>query len=94
MDCVKVSGSVCTIVEIKPNNSSAISKGETQVKDYLRSMRDYFEANKSRIKDAFSGELEVFRRCISGENIELKTEIRVYELCPSDGALFRDFVVE
>lgn len=94
MDCVKVEGSICTIIEIKPNNSKAIAKGDVQVKSYLRSMKDYFDANKSRTKDAFSGELEIFRRCISGEVIELKTEVRVYELCPADGALFRDFVVQ
>jgi rubrerythrin len=93
MDCVKVSSGVCTIVEIKPNNAKAIAKGDARAIQYRQSLREYFDANKSRIKDAFSGELEIFKRCIANETLELRTEVRAYDLCPPEGMMFRDFVV-
>jgi hypothetical protein len=56
-------------------------------------MQRHFEANRSSIKDAFSGELQIFQRCISNEDILLKTQVRAYDLCPPEGMMFRDFVV-
>lgn len=93
VDCVKASGGVCTIVEIKPNNSTAISKGKTQVGEYEEYMEDYFNANKSRIDDAFRDGLKIFKQCISDGKISLRTEVRVYDLCPPEGMMFRDFIV-
>jgi hypothetical protein len=93
MDCVKVSSGVCTIVEIKPNNTKAIAKGDARAIEYREAVQRHFEANKSRIKDAFSDELQIFQRCISNEDILLKTQVRAYDLCPPEGMMFRDFVV-
>ena len=93
MDCVKVSSGVCTIVEIKPNNSAAIAKGRNRVSQYEGAINEYFKANKSRSKEAFQGELEIFQRCIENERIQLKTDIRVYDLCPPEGMMFRDFIL-
>ena len=93
MDCVKVSSGVCTIVEIKPNNSEAIRKGRSRLDDYRREMGKFYAANRDNVDKAFTGELDVFKKCISNNRIELEVDVRVYDLCPPEGMMFRDFIV-
>lgn len=93
MDCVRVSSNVCYIVEIKPSNPNAISKGQKRAREYLDAVSDFFGQNRNRVKEAFTGKLEVFQKCIANGGIKLDTEVRAYDLCPPDGRLFQDFVV-
>ncbi len=91
MDCVRVDGATCTIVEIKPNNSEARSKGEDQLNDYIRAVADYAKDKKKR--DELTGDMAVFRPCFDEQTgaISLAVELRVYEFCPAEGQIFQDF---
>jgi hypothetical protein len=92
VDCIRVSGSTCYVVEIKPNNSEAERRGRKQIDDAIEKIRDELAGKK---KSDLSGKLEVLRACFdeASEKANLKEELRVYEYCPSDGALHRDFVI-
>lgn len=92
IDCVRVDGSTCYVVEIKPNNSAARSKGETQIRNGIDAIREYLVGKKSA---DLSGAAAVLKPCFdenSGRS-KLERELRVYEYCPPDGELFKDFVV-
>lgn len=89
IDCVKE----CTIYEIKPNNSKAINKGKDQAADYKRAVQEYFEYDKTKVNERFSGRMKVFLSCIKNGQISLNVDVRVYDFCPADGKLFNDFVV-
>jgi hypothetical protein len=92
IDCIRVSGSTCYVVEIKPNNSEAERRGRKQIDDAIEKIHDELAGKK---KSDLSGKLEVLRACFdeASEKANLKEELRVYEYCPSDGALHRDFVI-
>jgi hypothetical protein len=91
IDCIRVDGNVCYVVEIKPNNDKARDRGNAQIASGMKNIR---EALNGRKKSELSGNLAVFQACHrDGADPELKPELRVYELCPPDGELFRDFVV-
>jgi hypothetical protein len=94
IDCVRVSSGTCYLVEIKPDNSAARDRGNDQLQKYLAAMKRHFKRNSDDVKKGFTGKLEVFQRCITNGEISLKSELRVYQLCPPEGKLFHDFVVE
>lgn len=84
LDCVKVNGNTCDLIEIKPNNDEAKAFGMDQLKerlDVLRGMR------KSDLAD-------VFKSCLKDEPSDKSSdtgwvrygELRVetYEFCPSN----------
>jgi hypothetical protein len=78
IDCVKVDGGYCHIIEIKPNNDKAVAKGWTQVKRYQSDLLDQWrDKDKARIP-------EVFGACIDDESKELKlqTDVVTYDFCP------------
>jgi hypothetical protein len=93
MDCVRVSSGTCYIVEIKPNNANAAGKGEEKLKAYISAMTSYYSSNRDHVKEKFTDKLEIFQQCIANGTIQLRSELRRYELCPADGRLFQDFVV-
>jgi hypothetical protein len=95
IDCVQVTGNVCFIYEIKPNNSSALSKGRSQAEGYMKAVQSYFETNKApdKLKAAFSDRMKIFLQCIDNGQIRLDIGVRAYDFCPADGKLFNDFVV-
>lgn len=92
VDCIRVSGNVCYVVEIKPNNDEARAKGRKQISDGIEAIETFVRGKK---KSDLSGDKSVLRSCLDEERgrIELKEELRVYEYCPADGELFKDFVV-
>jgi hypothetical protein len=94
LDCVRVSSGTCFIVEIKPNNSAAQSRGRSRLDEYLAAVRKRFESSKDRIDSAFTDKMAIFKRCVADGRISLEAELRVYDFCPPDGKLFRDFVVQ
>lgn len=93
VDCIRVDGSVCYVVEIKPNNSKAISKGRAQADSGIREIRNLADGKSS--KTDLVDRLEIFRSCFDEANkrVNLEREVRVYEYCPPDGEIFKDFVV-
>lgn len=79
MDCVIVSGTTCTIVEIKPDSAEAL--GEKQAEAYFTAVKDLFEAKKAA---GFTGGLAVFKQCVSedGEKLNLaEPRVDAYDFC-------------
>jgi len=93
MDCVRVKDTTCVIVEIKPNNSDAQTRGKSQLGTYEKAVEDFFNSNKNDIDHAFTDRMAIFKQCINNGQIQLDTELVVYDFCPPDGKLFHDFVV-
>lgn len=93
VDCIRVDGSTCYVVEIKPNNSEAIAKGRAQVLDGISQIEGLLRDKKQ--KSDLVDQLEIFRSCFddSKQRARLEPEVRVYEYCPPDGELFKDFVI-
>ena len=93
VDCIRVDGATCYVVEIKPNNPDAISRGRGQIADGIEEILRALEGKKSRSE--LGGKLEVFRPCFDegSTKVKLEPELRVYEYCPPEGELFKDFVV-
>ena len=94
VDCIRVSGSTCYVVEIKPNNSGAQARGKEQIEDGIEEIEKALRGVKKR--DELKDKLEVFRSCFdeASQTAKLEPELRVYEYCPPEGELFKDFVVE
>jgi hypothetical protein len=94
MDCVRVADNTCYIVEIKPNNTAAKEKGTRQLEKYQDAINGRFRSSKSDLDAAFPDSLSIFKRCVVNKEIQIKTELIVYDFCPPDGKLFNDFVVQ
>lgn len=93
VDCIRVDGATCYVVEIKPNNEDARKLGRKQMDDGIDEIIKALAGTKKRSE--LSDKLEVFRPCFdeASEKATLKPELRVYEYCPADGELYKDFVV-
>jgi DNA primase len=94
VDCIRVSGSTCYVVEIKPNNSDAQKLGRSQIRDGIKEILNELKGKKK--KSDLDGKFEVFRACFdeSAETVKLEEELRVYEYCPPEGELYKDFVIQ
>lgn len=69
-DCIRASD--CTVVELKPDNSRAISKGRGQAERYARELNDSAEKRKNlAAKDSDFSKCEKF-----------DSEVQCYKLCP------------
>lgn len=93
IDCIRVDGSTCYVVEIKPNNDKAREKGRDQIREGIKEIQEAVAGKKTRSQ--LTDKLEVLRPCFNEatEQLLLKEELRVYEYCPPDGELYKDFVV-
>lgn len=85
LDCVYASGSDCQVIELKPNNSRAISKGRDQVRDYVAAI------NKPGELERIKKESSRFSECK-----EFIPKMKCYTLCPeiSDDGEFREISVD
>jgi len=72
-DCIGYDGNACLIVELKPDNSKAISKGKSQAEKY----RDALISNPSKRKD-LEGKSSSFTTCPP----KFDTRVDCYKLCP------------
>jgi hypothetical protein len=82
IDCVRVESGWCNIIEIKPNNDKAVSKGWDQVKRYRDNV---LEAWRNTGSDKTKIQPEVFRSCISDDDkqeLRLKVDVVTYDFCP------------
>jgi len=96
IDCIRVDGTTCYVVEIKPNNSAAQERGRQQIRSGIKEIKDALSGAKKKAEiDKLPDKLHVFKACFDDSKSEanLEVELRVYELCPPDGLLFKDFVV-
>ena len=93
VDCIRVSGSTCYVVEIKPNNSDAQARGRVQIREGIAEITKELKGKKK--KSELTGKYEVLQSCFdeSAETARLEEELRVYEYCPPEGELYKDFVV-
>jgi hypothetical protein len=93
VDCIRVSGSTCYVVEIKPNNDAAQRRGKEQIESGIKEIIKAFEGKKKR--EELKDRLEVFRPCFDEvkQSVKLEPELRVYEYCPPEGEMYKDFVV-
>lgn len=68
-------------------------RGRTQIRDGITEIKKELKGKKKKAE--LTGKLEVFRDCFdeSAETATLNEELRVYEFCPPDGELYKDFVV-
>lgn len=70
-DCIRASD--CTVVELKPDNSRAISKGRSQAEGYARQLNDSADLRKKLAeKDSDFAKCEKY-----------DYEVQCYKLCPS-----------
>lgn len=92
VDCIRVDGNKCYVVEIKPDNDAAKRRGREQLNDGLKEVEKALAGKKK--KEELTDKLEVFRTCFdeAKQTANLDTELRVYSFCPPPGQLFRDFV--
>lgn len=85
VDCVQTS-STCTIIEIKPNNSRARDDGDSQVRSYEEGLRQWHRKDKASLFSKYSS----LQQCekSDGSGLELRTEVRTYDFCPSSTSEF------
>jgi hypothetical protein len=71
-DCIKAEGSVCTVIELKPDNPNAIKKGKVQARRYMAELRKRDDAFKNLVKKN-----SAFAKCES-----FTRRVHCYTLCP------------
>jgi hypothetical protein len=77
-DCLMATGETCLVIEIKPNNSRAITKGKDQVRDYARDLNDELKKTESDVIKNLIRTKSDFANCKKFE-----PRIDCYRLCPS-----------
>lgn len=79
LDCVRVDGRECVIVEIKPDTPAAERKGRKRLGDYQKAVEDLW----SRSRSTFKGKLDVFNKCVDpgGAKLRLDTQLKTYPFC-------------
>ena len=89
IDCVKVDGGYCEIIEIKPDNDKARAKGLNQLKGYVDGAKEAWKKsgyNKEKMeKDEQESKAAVFTGCIDkddNQELRLRTDVVTYEFCP------------
>lgn len=70
-DCIKADTSVCTVIELKPDNRNAVTRGKTQAGRYARELNSKGSAFKELVKRS------AFSSCKS-----FKYRVDCYTLCP------------
>jgi hypothetical protein len=78
-DCLKADGDTCYVIELKPNNSRARSKGERQARDSRDDLRRELEkgADKSDVLKKLFDRSSKFKDCKRWEY-----KLKCYSLCP------------
>jgi hypothetical protein len=91
LDCIKIKGKTAIVIELKPDNSRAISKGKTQARKYARELN----AELKKVEDGKESEVlkELIKLDSDFEHVEeFEWEVRCYDLCPEiddDGEFIR-----
>jgi len=90
-DCLMATGETCTVIELKPNNSRAISKGRDQARRYRDSLNDELKKPSSDVIKKLIDTKSDFAKCKSFE-----FRVDCYKLCPdiNDENEFREIRVD
>lgn len=93
LDCIRVDGAQCYVVEIKPDNPAARERAQSQLSNGIEEVQRAM--NGKKLRSEMTGNLELLRPCFdeSNQRLALQPELRVYSFCPPQGKLFHDFVV-
>jgi hypothetical protein len=80
-DCLRADGDTCYVIELKPNNSRAISKGKQQAQD---SVDDLSKELAKMMKGEGSSVMQglISRRSDFAKCKEWRPKLRCYTLCP------------
>lgn len=86
-DCLMATGETCTVIEFKPQNSRAISKGVDQYRRYVRDLNEQLKKPGSDVIKKLIDRKSDFAKCKSFEG-----RIDCYKLCPeiNDEGEFRE----
>jgi hypothetical protein len=86
IDCVKVSGGQCLIIEIKPKGIKAKRKGDEQAAGYLNAVQELFGSRQHAFFEKGSGKFKVFRECFDERtrSLRLASTVQLYDFCPLD----------
>jgi hypothetical protein len=76
-DCVIATGEVCTVIELKPNNSRAITKGVDQYRRYVRNLNEQLAKPGSEVIKKLIDRKSDFAKCKS-----FRGQVDCYKLCP------------
>jgi hypothetical protein len=79
-DCLRADGDTCYVIELKPKNSRAISKGNQQARDSVEDLTRELEKHakgESKIMQELIGKRSDFGKCKRWER-----RLRCYTLCP------------
>ncbi|KAB2911802.1 MAG: hypothetical protein F9K40_00110 [Kofleriaceae bacterium] len=84
-DCIVV-GSTCYVYEFKPDTRKAKENGKEQLRRYVPAVTKFYqrridnkEGNDSSLQGRITSEVE--RRCVSGGQVDFKSEVIPYPLC-------------
>jgi hypothetical protein len=86
-DCVMADGETCLVIELKPDNSRAISRGKTQLKDQVDDLNAELKKPDSSIIKNLIGKDSDLAKCKRFEG-----RIDCYKLCPdvSEDGTYRE----
>jgi hypothetical protein len=86
-DCVMASGETCLVIELKPDNSRAISKGKDQLKDQVSELNSELKKPDSSIIKNLIDKDSDFAKCK-----RFVDRIDCYKLCPdvNEDATYRE----
>ncbi len=87
LDCVKS----CKVIEFKPNNSGAVSKGTEQVLEYKEQLEKMYEARRLSGNSMFTGKFAPLQNCQDPKEptaadkpkLVLETAVETYTFCPN-----------
>lgn len=87
LDCLMASGETCVVVELKPDNSRAISKGKDQARRYVDQLNKELKKTDSELIKKLIDIKSDFAKCKRFES-----RIDCYKLCPdiNEDNEFRD----
>ncbi|MBC7673917.1 MAG: hypothetical protein H7247_15975, partial [Polaromonas sp.] len=88
IDCVVAAGGVCSIYEIKPENSRAKEKGMLRAEQYENEVLEAFATVSSKTEAdraaRFEGRRAIFLKCIDSNNaMKVTHDVRTYPYCPA-----------
>jgi hypothetical protein len=81
LDCV-MTGSTCTIYEIKPDSDGAQNEGRSQLASYKAALEKWYAQEKAGLFNAYSN----LQQCEKDGRLDLRTDLVTYSFCPSSAS--------
>jgi hypothetical protein len=77
LDCAMATGETCLVIELKPDNSRAVDKGEDQAARYIRELNDELKRPDSSVIKKLIDTDSDFAKCKL-----FVAQVDCYKLCP------------